>query len=166
MHAFRSPMLGRARCDWSGLAVAVAEAEAEAAVDVDVERVFFGLATSTPGGKGQLGWPDPSLWRSRTSLKKAHPPHTGSLGCGGSERIVGFVGTGGHWRICADGAVVSFLVAEAIAVAGSAAGGSRSVLESIAESAGEEISHPCHLRSSSRNATCCTRSWSWMRLWR
>lgn len=88
MHAFQSPMLGRPRCDWSGLAVVAV---------VVVERVFFGHATSTHSEeRGQLGWPDPSLWQSRTSLKKAHLPHTGSPGCGGSDMIGGFVGTGGH----------------------------------------------------------------------
>lgn len=89
MHAFHSPMLGRPRCDWSGF------------VAVVVAVSVFGLALATSprsGAKGQLGWPDPLLWQSRTSLKSAHPPGTlgCGIGCGSAGRIGGFVDTGGH----------------------------------------------------------------------
>lgn len=60
---------------------------------------------------------------------------------------------------------MSFLVAGAIAAVGSVVVDSKSVLES-AEGAGEEISHPCHLQSSSCNVPCCTRHWNSPRLWR
>lgn len=131
MHAFHSPMLGRPRCDWSGFVAVVV-------VAVSV----FGLALATSprsGAKGQLGWPDPLLWLSRTSLKTSHLRGMlgYGIGCGSAGRIGGSVDTGGHWQICAESAVVSFVAVEAIA-AGSVADGNRSVLGST-EAVGEVI---------------------------